>query len=282
MRALYRLSYGYHPYASRATEQSLANIEVTDLSAFHAKYYVQKRATIAMIGAVNRDRAAQIAESLVASLPQGNGGPDAIAEVSMLQAGKQEFIDHPGAQSHLYIGKPLLARGDPDYFSLLVANNILGGASFVSRLYQEIREKRGLAYSVSSHFSLSRQPGLFTIGLQTRREKTTEALQAVRDVLTAFVEQGPTQAELEAARSNLSGGFVFRMDTNGKILGLLSAIGFHKLPLDYLDKWTERVNAVTLDQVRDALRRRLDPSAMVTVVAGAVNGLGSGASAIVK
>ena len=112
------------------------------------------------------------------------------------------------------------------------------------------------------------QPGLFTVSLQTQRAKTDEALQVVRQVLEEYIREGPSPKELEAARSNLVGGFVFRVDSNRKILGLLSAIGFHGLDIDYLDQWVNRVSQVTLAQVNDALMRRIDPKKMVTVVVG--------------
>lgn len=203
----------------------------------------------------------------MAALPAGTRG-NALPAVAMPRA-REIRIPHPASQSHIAIGMPLLARGDPDYFALLVANQILGGGSFVSRLYREVRDERGLAYSISSGFSLRAQPGPFSISLQTRREKTAEALRVVRSVLTTFVTDGPTPAELEAAQANLAGGFAMSIDSNNKILGMISTIGFNGLPLDYLETWPDRVRAVTMAQVRDAISRRLDPQAMVTVVVGA-------------
>lgn len=269
-RAFYRLNYGDHPYGYQLTEQRLKEITRDNLREFHKNYFVQSRATIAIVGAIDRVRAKQIAEALVAELPVSGKPVQAMPPVPLLTAARSERIKHPGAQSHILMGMPLLARGDPDYFPLLLGNSVLGGAGFVSRLYQEVREQRGLTYSVSSHFVPKAQPGLFTVSLQTQQERTDEALQVVRQVLEKFVSEGPSPKELEAARSNLVGGFVFRVDSNRKILGLLSAIGFHGLELDYLEQWVNRINEVTLAQVKDALIRRIDPKQMVTVVVGDV------------
>lgn len=270
-RALYDLAYRDHPYGYQAREADIERINANKLRNFHRDYYVQSRATVAMIGAVSRERAREIAEQLMARLPASGKNPAPLAPVKPLAAPIEKRIKHPGTQSHILVGTPFLARGDPDYYALLLANKVLGGSGFVSRLYKAVREERGLTYGVSSGFSLAAQPGLFTVSLQTRREATGQALQVVRDELARFVRDGPTESELEAARSNLVGGFVFRIDANSKILRLMSAIGFHGLGLDYLDRWVDRINTVTLDEVRDALRRRLDPETLVTVVAGETN-----------
>jgi zinc protease len=220
-----------------------------------------------MIGAISRERAQAIAEQLTAGLPAGEAAP-ALPPVAMPIQAAERRIEHPATQSHILIGQPAIARGDPDFFPLLVGNYVLGGGGFVSRLYDEVRERRGLAYSVYSYFSPMLQPGPFTIGLQTQKEQTTVALDVVRQTLARFVREGPSEAELQAARSNLVGGFALRIDSNRKILDNLSTIGFYRLPLDYLDRWTERVEAVTLAQVRDAFARRVNPDAMATVVVG--------------
>ncbi len=219
-----------------------------------------------MIGAIDRARAERIAERLVADLPQGRAD-NHLPPVRMPEP-RERRIEHPASQSHIITGAPLMARGDPDYFPLLVANHVLGGGSFLSRLYAEIRDKRGYAYSVSSGFSLRRQTGVFSISLQTARQNTDPALQVVRQVLADFVRDGPTDAEIAAAQDNLAGSFALSMDSNGEILDLISRIGVHDLPLDWLDRWPARVRAVTPAQVRDALTRRLHPDRMVTVVVG--------------
>ncbi len=260
--------YGSHPYGAHATPETIAAISRDDLVGFHRAHYRAGSAVVSMIGAIDRGRAERIAERLVRDLPDGTGA-DAVAEVKPLARADERRIEHPATQSHILIGQPSIARGDPDFFPLLVGNYVLGGGGFVSRLYEEVREKRGLAYSVYSYFSPRLQPGPFTIGLQTKKEQTDVALGVVRETLDRFLGDGPTEQELQAAKDNLIGGFALRIDSNAKIVDNLAVIGFYRLPLDYLDRWTERVDAVTLAQVRDAFARVLDAKRMATVVVGA-------------
>ena len=260
--------YGSHPYGAHSTPETIASITRDDLVAFHRAHYGAGNAVVSMIGAIDRARAERIAERLVRDLPAGSGAGN-VPEVKTLARAEERRIEHPATQSHILIGQPAIARGDPDFFPLLVGNYVLGGGGFVSRLYEEVREKRGLAYSVYSYFSPMLQPGPFTIGLQTKKEQTDVALGVVRETLDRFLADGPTEQELQAAKDNLIGGFALRIDSNAKIVDNLAVIGFYRLPLDYLDRWTDRVRAVTLAQVRDAFARVLDAKRMATVVVGA-------------
>jgi zinc protease len=178
-------------------------------------------------------------------------------------------IAHPATQSHILLGMPSLSRGDPDFFALTVGNYVLGGGGFVSRLMNEVREKRGLAYSVYSYFMPLSEPGPFQLGLQTKKEQANDALKLVNSVVANYVENGPTAAELKAAKDNLAGGFALRIDNNRKILDNLSVIGFYKLPLDYLDRWVDNVERVTVADVKAAFARHVKPAQFATVVVGA-------------
>jgi zinc protease len=133
---------------------------------------------------------------------------------------------------------------------------------------EEVRQKRGYAYSAYSYFIPMVQPGPLEIGLQTKQEQTEAALKVARETVKNFIENGPIKAELKQAKDNLVGGFPLRLDSNKKILEYLAAIGFYKLPLNYLDDWTAKVEAVSLEQVHDAFRRRVDPDALSVVVVG--------------
>jgi zinc protease len=219
-----------------------------------------------MIGDVSRDEADTIARQLTARLPQGAPLP-ALPSVQPLPA-KEEWIPHPASQAHILLGMPALARGDADYFPLIVGNYTLGGGGFVSRLMREVREKRGLSYSVYSYFNPLAQSGPFEAGLQTQKEQTSEALKIVRETIAAYLKEGPTPAELMAAKDNLVGGFALRIDNNRKILANIAAIGFYKLPLDYLDTWTANVKKVTAADIRAAFQRKLALDKMSTVVVG--------------
>jgi len=178
-------------------------------------------------------------------------------------------IAHPSAQSHVRVGVVGMARTDPDFFPLFVGNYVLGGGGFDSRLMREVRDKRGYAYSAYSYFLPMMEAGPFQLGLQTKLEQTDDALKVVHATMRQFIADGPSEAELIQAKSNLTGGFPLRIDSNSKILDYLSIIGFYRLPLDYLDTWVDRVNAVDVTAVKQAFARRVDPDRLVTVVVGA-------------
>ncbi len=265
-KAFWRLAYGSHPYGAEATVESVEAITRDDLQNFHRAHYVANHAVIAMIGDLTRSEADAIAKELTRRLPQGQSLPR-LPDVA-LPVGAEERIPHPASQSHILVGMPALARNDPDVFALTVGNYVLGGGGFVSRLTREVREKRGLAYSAYSYFNPMAQPGPYMAGLQTRKDQSDEALQVVRDTLTAFLRDGPTEAELSAAKDNLIGGFALRIDNNRKILENIAAIGFYRMPLDYLDTWTAQVARVSVADVRAAFARKLAMDKMVTVVVG--------------
>ncbi|HEU4707801.1 MAG TPA: pitrilysin family protein, partial [Methylophilaceae bacterium] len=209
----------------------------------------------------------QIASRIAEGLPQSSPAAP-LPPVTNPAAASFQSIPHPATQSHILIGYPGVSRGDPDYFPLYVGNYILGGGGFVSRLMEQVREERGLAYSVYSYFIPMARRGPFEIGLQTKREQTDAALKTVRDTLDKFVRGGVTADELKAAKQNIVGGFPLRIDSNSKILDYLAVIGFYKLPLDYLDNFTKQVESVTAEQIKDAFNRRLDTDKMVTVIVG--------------
>jgi zinc protease len=166
------------------------------------------------------------------------------------------------------MGAPGIDRNDPDFFPLYVGNHILGGSGLVSLLYEEVREKRGLSYSVSSAFIPMQKKGPFMLGLQTRNDQLDEALGVLRETLQRFHDEGPTKEELVAAKKNITGGFALRIDSNSKIIQYLAVIGFYGLPLDYLETFNDKVMAVTPGQIRDAFQRRVHPDVMATVIVG--------------
>ena len=192
-----------------------------------------------------------------------------MTEVSALTQAYEVAIAFDSAQAQVLIGQPGYKRDDPDFFALLVGNHILGSGGFVSRLTTEVREKRGLSYSAYSSFEPGLHAGAFSISLQTRPDQATQAVQVARSVLSGFVADGPTQAELTAAKDHLIGGFALRLDSNHKLLENLVNIAWNHLPLNYLDTWTQQIARVTVHDIRAAFGRKLRPDKMVTVVLGA-------------
>ncbi len=268
-KAFYRTIYGDHPYGSpsNGTVESIQALQREELEKFHKQYYVAANAVIAIVGNLSRDQAEALATRLVAKLPTGKAAPE-LPEVKPLAMPVKEVISFPSSQTHILVGQPGMTRTDPDYMALYVGNHILGGSGFGSRIMAEIREKRGLAYSAYSFFMPMRHKGPFQIGLQTRNDKAAEADRVLQETLQKFIEQGPTAKELEAATKNITGGFPLRIDSNKDILEYIAMIGFYNLPLDYLDTFNQRIEAVTLKEIRDAFRRRIDPEKMATIMVG--------------
>jgi len=261
-RTFYRTLYAEHPYASPpgGTEASLQTITQADLRAFHSRYYVAANAVVAIVGNLNRARAEAIATKLVGRLPTGGAAPS-LPPVQPLTQSQVIRVQHPSSQAHILIGQLGMKRHDQDYFSLFLGNHVLGGSGLVSRLAEEVREKRGLSYSTYSYFAPMRQAGPFVMGLQTRNEQAEKAIQVAETTLKDFVTRGPAPDLLEAARQNITGGFPLRIDSNGKIVRYLAAIGFYDLPLDYLDVFTAKRNVIMGLKLKQGLRKsyRLKP-----------------------
>ncbi|MBT3067814.1 pitrilysin family protein [Rhodoferax sp. U11-2br] len=271
-RAFSQAVYGSHPYGYEMTEATLAKIEVADMQALYRQAITPCRAKVTVVGAVSKVQADSLVKQLLSKLPVDEKAACAplptVAEVLPLTGPSEQRIAFDSAQAHVLIGQPGFKRDDPDYFALTVGNYILGGGGFVSRLTHEVREKRGLTYSVSSGFAPGQHAGAFTIGLQTRPDQADEAVKVVREVLANFVTNGPTQAELQAAKDNLVGGFALLIDSNRKLLGNVANIAWNNLPLNYLDTWTQQVDKVTVADIQAAFARKLQPERMVTVVLG--------------
>jgi len=265
--------YGNHPYGFETTEISLGRTSVADMRQFYTRFIQPCRAKVSVVGDVTRAQADVMVTSLLARLPQSDAARCAalppVAEVVALTAPVTESIAFESAQAHVLIGQPGYKRSDPDFFALLLGNYTLGGGGFVSRLTAEVREKRGLTYSVYSYFAPGLHAGAFTIGLQTRPDQAAQAVQVARDVLAKFVTEGPSEAELKAAKDNLIGGFPLLIDSNAKLISNVANIAWNNLPLNYLDTWTAQVEKITAANIRAAFSRKLQPDRMVTVVLGA-------------
>lgn len=266
--------YNGHPYGNDTTEESLARIAVQDMQGFYRQSVQACRARVSIVGDVTRAQADEMVTTLLARLPRsataGCAPLPPVQEVEPLAAPVTQAIPFESAQAHVLIGQPGFRRADPDYFALLVGNYILGGGGFVSRLTTEVREKRGLSYSVYSYFSPGLHAGAFLLSLQTRPDQADQAVSVSREVLARFVAEGPTQAELKAAQDNLIGGFALRIDSNRKLLDNIAGMAWNDLPLDYLDTWTAEVAKVTVADIKAAFARKLQPQRMVTVTVGGV------------
>ena len=261
--------YGDHPYGHPGSGLlvTVSSLEVADLRNFYQKYYVAANAMVVIVGDLSKQQAEKAAESLVSGLAVGQKTEPLPEVVMPVQAGRQ-YIEFPSSQTHVLVGMPGTYRKDVDYFNLYVGNHILGGGGLVSKLFEAVREKRGLAYSASSSFAPMFRKGPFTISLQTRNDQTGQALDVANKTLVDFIAQGPTEAELNAAKKNIAGGFALRFDTNKELASYVSMIGFYEMPLDYLDTFQQNIEKVTTASIKDAFKRRVVPHLMQTITVG--------------
>lgn len=261
--------YHDHPYAhpEEGMVETVAGFEADDLKQFYKKYYVSANAVVVIVGDLPKTQATEIAEKLIAGLPVGEK-PAEIPPVSMPTQATKQHIEFPSTQTHVLSGLPGTHRKDPDYFALYVGNHILGGGSLVSRLFDEVREKRGLAYSASSQFMPLFREGPFVMSLQTRNDQTEQATQVMQETLVEFIKNGPTEAELTAAKKNITGGFALRTDNNSKLTEYVTMIGFYQQPLDYLNQFPVKVEKITAEDIKEAFQRRVKTEWLQTVSVG--------------
>lgn len=267
--AFWQAVYQEHPYAHppAGTAESLEALQHTQVVQFYQQFYTAQNAVLAIVGDINRSRAESIAESLSANLPQGAAAP-ALPPVPPLTEAHTLRQSFPASQTHILLGQPGMSRDDPLYFPLYVGNHVLGGSGLVSLLFHEVRAERGLSYNVYSRFQPMAQRGPFVAGLQTRNDQAEPAFQALQHTLQRFVEQGPDAAQLDLAQKNLIGSFPLQINSNRKMVEILAMIGFYHLPLDYLERFPERVRMVNTAAVQAAFQARLQPQHFVTVIVG--------------
>jgi len=267
--AFYENIYASHAYAAPTLgfEASMKAITRSDIQTFYERHYVASNATIAIVGDLDRKSAESLANRLTARLITSKKLA-IIENVNYQSKKKRVHIEHPSTQTHIMVGMPTYARGDNDHFALFLGNHILGGSGFGSHITKAIREDRGLAYSAYSYFAPMRVQGPFVIGLQTSTAQTTEALQVLNDTLTAFLEKGPDDHELTAAKRDIINGFPLRIASNSSLIGYISLIGFYDLPLDYLNEFTNKVDNISKEQVRDAFAKRVKLDQLLTVTVG--------------
>ncbi|SES37745.1 M16 family metallopeptidase [Halopseudomonas bauzanensis] len=260
--------YPDHPYGSLPEGQadSLQSMTPESLRQFHSQYYTAGNAVIALVGDINRERAERLAQRLADALPQGPAAP-VIAEPEPI-ASSHRHIDFNGQQTHILVGQHGISRHDPDYAALYVGNQILGGSGFGSRLMQEIRESRGLSYSVSSRLIPMQATGPVMVSMQTRADQVDLALEVIHQSLDAFISEGPTEAELIRTKRQINGEFPLSTANNASIVAQLGMIGFYELPLNHLQLFLDQVQALTTEDIRAAFARHFDPEQRLVITVG--------------
>jgi zinc protease len=277
--AFWQQLYDQHPYAyaSEGTLDSVKTITSADLKQFYRRYYTATNAVVAIVGQVDKAKAQAMAIQLVDSLPQGQR-VQAVAAVTAPIAGMKQ-IDYPASQTQILMGQLGVHRLDADYIPLYVANHILGGSGFASRLMEEVREKRGLVYGVSSALIPMRQQGPWMLSLQTATNNAPEALAVVKETLAGLLADIP-ESELQEHKDNIIGSFALETDSNKDIVGYLAMMGFYQLPLTWMEDFPKQVAALDRQQLLAVVRRHLQPEQWTGVLLGKPADTQAGAKAL--
>ncbi|MCU7938902.1 MAG: insulinase family protein [gamma proteobacterium symbiont of Bathyaustriella thionipta] len=268
-RFFYESLYKNHPYGTPpgGSRESLKLIQQKDLMAYYKQFYVARNVVLAVVGDLTEAQARDYAEKISNAMPEG----EKVARLPTVEQNQHEVIvreNHPSTQTTVLMGQPVLKRGDKDFYALYVGNHILGGSGFSARLMKEVRVKRGLTYSIGSYLVPMHVQGPYQFSFTTKKSSTEEAIQLVEENLNQFIENGPTEDELNNAKLNITGSFPLRQASNKDIVENLAVIGFYELPLDYLEQYNAHIEAVTLEQVKSAFERRVHPKKMTTIIVG--------------
>ncbi|WP_368744609.1 M16 family metallopeptidase [Desertibaculum subflavum] len=272
---LYATAFPSHPYGrpQRGTAESVSALGREDLKAFLANELTRDRLVIGVVGDITAEQLGPVLDRLFGSL-KAKGDPVAVAEQPPALRERPIVVDRDLPQSVVQFMGHGVRRDDPDYYAAYVMNYILGGGGFNSRLTVEVREKRGLAYSVYSYLIPMRESGIWQGGVATRNDQVAESLRVIRSELDRMRKKGPGEKELAEAKTFLNGSFPLQLSSNSAIAGTLVGMQLADLGPDYIDERPKLINAVTADDVRRVAERLLDPSKLLVVVVGRPVGLG--------
>ena len=273
-RAWYKLAFAGHPYAIpvRGEPNTVKSITVADLRNYTKTWLSREGMVISVVGDVTPDQLGVLLDKTFGALPARHPAI-AVPEVKPQATGKVEVIDRNNPQSVAMFGQTGLKRADPDWYAAYVMNYILGGGGFSSWLTEEVREKRGLAYSVYSYLTPLDHAGIISGGVATQNARTGESLKLIREQFGRMATQGPSEKELADAKTYLTGSFALQLDSTSSIAGLLTAVQLDNLGIDYLDKRNSYIEAVTMDQVRTIAAKLLDPATLTFVVVSKPEGI---------
>ncbi len=270
MRAFQEAVYRSHPYRHAVVghETSVPNITRADLVAFHEQYYRPNNTIIAVVGDVTEASAQKIVETYFGKWRPGKTTFPKVNLLPPLENKVLKRIDKDLTQATVMLGHPGIHRANPDYYAVLVMNYILGGGGFSSRLMADIRDDRGLVYSIHSRFSTNALPGDFSVSFQTKSGSTQEAITGVLQEMVSMQKTPVTEVELSEAKAYLAGSFPLRIDTTDKVATLLTAIEFYGLGLDYFETYAKTIHGVSQADVLRAAKKYLDPAHYALVVVG--------------
>ena len=268
-KALMAALYPDHPYGrpTDGTLESVAAIQVADLRRFVKERLARDTLYIGVVGDITAEQLAPLLDQTFGPLP-AKAAPWQVPLTEPRTDGRLVVIDKPLKQSNILFADKGIMRKDPDFYAAYVMNHILGGGGFTSRLYREVREKRGLAYSVYSHLHPMDRSAAYLGGAGTANARVSETLKVLRDEWAKLAKDGVTEAELTAAKQFLTGSFPLRFTATERIASMLVGMQMEDLGMDYLDKRNGYIEAVTLDDIRRVARKLLHPDDLTIVVVG--------------
>jgi zinc protease len=268
-RRLFESAFPGHVYARspRGTVDSVKAIKTADLKAFAKAQLTRDRLVVAVVGDITPDELAKRLDQMFGDLPAGSPfGP--IPEAHAAPKPGLVMIPKDNPQTTALFALPGIRRDDPDWYAAYVVNYILGGGGFSSRLTEEVREKRGLAYSVTSYLVPYAHGGLIIGSVATQAARFPESVALIKEEFRRMRDEGPTEKELADAKTYLNGSFPLQQDSTASIAGLLIQMQEHGLGIDYLDRREALMNAVSMEDARRVAKRLLDPDALSFVAVG--------------
>lgn len=273
----FTLAFPDHPYGRPVdgTLESVARITRDDIAGFAKRNFARSNLRVAVVGDITAEELGKRLDAVFGALPaQATLAP--VADVTPQKIGKVEVITLDVPQSVVVMGTAGLERSDPDFIPAYVLNHILGGSAFSSRLFKEVREARGLAYSVYSYQVALSHVGLWFAGTATKNERAGESIAIITDEFRRILKDGPSATELAEAKSFLMGSYALRFDTSSKVAGQLLQIQLDALGIDYVDRRNALIGAVTLDDLKRVAERLATAKDALTVVVGKPAGLSGG------
>jgi zinc protease len=268
-KAFREAAFPDHPYG-RSVRGELDTIGVLtrdDLDALRARLFARSDLKIAVVGAIDAGSLAARLDDAFGSWPQQNR-LEAIRPITVNDVGERKIVDLDVPQTTIRFGRPGIARKDPDHFAAVVVNHILGGGVFTARLFHEVREKRGLAYSVYSQLNEYDQCPMLIGGTSTKNERARESLEVIEQQFKNLADGGPTEDELEKAKKYLTGSYDLRFDTSTKMASQLVNLQLDELQPSYLDERNAKIDAVTLDDAKRVAKRLLGDGKLLVAMAG--------------
>ena len=273
-RKLLKTLFPEHPYGNSVmgSAETVPLIKIVDLKQFQAQRFAKDNLVVSVVGDLTADVLGKLLDSVFGSLPE-TASPWKLPDTIATAGNRTIVIDKPIPQSVIRFGQSGIKRSDPEFFAAYIMNYVLGGGGFESRLYREIREKRGLAYSVYTYLSPYKHTGLIMGGSATANARAAETIKILKNEWRRMADQGLTRTELDDAKTYLTGSYPLRFSSSRQIAAMMTGIQLERLGIDYIDQRNSFINSVTLDDVNQVAKKLLDADSLTVVVVGQPDGV---------